>query len=484
MEVFDSSNFETFKEPVLFNGQEKATSQENIFQIALKKSQTEQNAPRNSFTPHPVDETKVERLEYFEKQPANTNQPFMDINEFSPDDFIEPLSIMTNIHRPSDIRTRILSVNEPGIPSIVKLAPLTPVVKAKSGVEAPEKLRTISNQKRVAFNAVDEKHSFGPGTDRSPDKEKLTDLRFNETIIQLTSSKAKLEDTPVHLAVSLADGTNSNFKSDRRDELSKLNLRIQILENEKRVTDSNLREAKVRLAEAETALEQYANQVVREGEGELIESKKTISKLQSQIIKLNGQIAELQRKQGQQSPDSRQKQPDASQNNQVIDALRETISRMEHDALNSKSTIASLQHKLSLSESENNDLKLQIHSRAKTTMPEPSADRMLVDKKYLESLMQKNSELESRLLAKPSNDISNDLKRQLNDTLSELEKIQTMFIKLESEKNAVDEKLSLMSKNYFDALRRIEALERQNILGSPVDEREKKISCSNQNAIS
>lgn len=476
IEVFDSSNFETFKEPVLPSTEDKSSPQENIFQIALKKSQTEQNVLRNSFSPHPSNEVKVEGMASFEKQPANTTQPFIDINEFSPDNFIEPVSITTNIHRPSDLRTRILSVNEPSIPNITKPGALTPVIKNVNGTENQERSRSISNPKRVAFNGFDEKHLFAPDTDRSPDKEKLSDLKFNQAINQLSNSKAKLDEAPLQLTHSMADGNNGNFKSNGKDDISKLNLRIQILENEKRVADGNLRETKLRLEEAETALEQYANQVVREGEGELIDAKKTISKLQSQIIKLNSQIAELQKKQNQSSPDPRQKQQEAIQYNQTIDSLKETITRLQNESLGFKSIISNLQQKLSVVESENSNLKSQIHRLEKFPVKEPSADKVLVDKKYLDSLMQKNSDLENKLLAKPTNDMSNDLKRQLNDALNELEKSQRMFIKLEGEKNAVDEKLSHMSKNYFDTLRRIETLERQNILGSPVDDKAKKMA--------
>jgi hypothetical protein len=484
VEVFDSSNFETFKEPTLPAPRKPhiLESRDDFAQQILKKSQPEDerlkgllltNPSGNDQLMEPTDRRETTRnlksnnLNFYIEKANNLND-----SELSYNTLAEPVTILTDTQRFSGPLTPALLPNKQmnGFKDNVE----EPKATNRWSLNSPEKSKPMKNLKRVSFTPSETNDKTFILPQNYPNDEKSLDIEFNEIM-----DKLKEKENPVPRKSS-RDSSFSPVKEKESDsdELAKLRSHIHFLETEKEISDANLKEVKIHLEEAEKTLEQYADQVLKPDDADLIEAKKDIVKLQAQLVKQNAIISDLQKNSSLTQNLSTVAAQDNSRYRQAIEGYKENIQQLQGELDNSKSEISNLKLNIEKTQFDNRSLEEQLKKMRENPLSnfrDQTGEKMLIDRKYLDGLKQTNLDLERTLQDFQSKIPSQDTTTKLREARYQFEEKERELRDLQLEKKATESKLATALRNYNEALSHIEALDFR--LKSPTsnDQLEKKL---------
>lgn len=396
VEVFDSSNFDTFKEPLLNIDNQGSNDENDTFMLAFKKAQPEnRHSKAVSVTgPGPRDDFK----KFFEMSDGNKDSKAVKLDEFDEsaksknlfdfdqDYVVDPTTILTNAHRFSGPPTPTL----PFVRNSLKESQAKPHVD--SSIKFEHQLPgPIANSKRVSFSQFDDYLKNGLTPPRLNIDNQIANPEVVEETIPRTIVKSRHSFTQAPPLASIPEIVQRPSLAYAKEENSQLKIQMAILENEKNILIAQLDETRLRLEKSENTVEQYGNQVLKSDDTELIEAKKIIVRLQGQIIKQNSQIAELQKKGGQFSYPSSPKSADIQ--NSTINNLQVTISKLQSELSNSKNAHANFQQRIEKLETENRKLKTNIPNTEMFNSLGPTGNKITIDKAYLDVLIEKIHEL-------------------------------------------------------------------------------------------
>jgi hypothetical protein len=457
IEVFDSSNFDTFQDPSTPADNRGSNDENDAFMLAFKKAQPENRFSKAVSVTGPglrddfnklfemSDGQKDSNAEKFEEPEAPNNKK--NLFDFDNDYIVDPKTILTNAHRFSDPPTPTLPFMRNSLKESPKKSQAHPPVHQTYDPPVP-----MANSKRVSFSQFDDYIKNGLMHPRvSLEKQSLQPeiiVEEEAPVRQIAKSRHSFGQAP---ALSLVqEPAQRPSLLNAKEENTQLKTQIAVLENEKTILNAQLHEVKQRLEKSENALEQYANQVLRSDDTELIEAKKTIVRLQGQIIKQNSQIAEIQKKVGPQSlPGS----PISADNqSHAISYLQSVIAKLQSELSNVKNTNVNLQQRVEQLETQNTALRSKQPNVDVFNSLGPTGNKVTIDKIYLDVLVERVQELETQLENNHPSESDAHLAGQLEEALERIEGDQELILHLQNTLAETQRRLQITTQQHSDAL--------------------------------